>query len=191
MFYLFSELSWHSAQSTALDFYHLSTAGHEMKQITKLLSFIDYPIRNCVLAMVSALMMASCGGGTPLTVEANNQAVLDYINARHTSVEPTFIAAENLNTTVRPNVNYEPVVQSFLDDSITNARAHNAVLPIDSASVASLLRTYKEQDNTYAVAYYYRALVLQGMPAATAYPTAQYLASFVNQKYDAAIRSLP
>ena len=95
------------------------------------------------------------------------------------------------STRVPPQLNFEAAVQSFLNDSLTSARAHNAVLPIDSASVASLLRTYKTQDTEYAVAYYYRALGLQGMPLATAYPTAQYLASFVNQKYDAAIASLP
>lgn len=142
------------------------------------------------LAFCLVTLLNACGGGTPLTVEANNQAVLDYINARHTSVEPTFIAGDVSTSGMRQN--YEAVVQSFLDDSITNARAHNAVLPIDSASVASLLRTYKAQDTNYAVAYYYKALVVvAAMPAATAYPTAQYWASFVNQNYDAAIASLP
>ena len=160
-----------------------------MKQITKLLSFIYYPIRNCILVAASAVMLVSCGGGTPLTVESNNQAVLDYINSRHTSVEPTFIAAEKISYS--PQINYEAAVQSFLNDSITSAREHNAVLPIDSASVASLLRTYKTQDTAYALSYYYKALVLQGMPAATAYPTAQYLASRVNLVYDSAIASLP
>jgi hypothetical protein len=140
----------------------------------------------CLVTLLNA-----CGGGTPLTVESNNQSLLNYINALHTSVEPTFIAAENTSTRVPPQLNFEAAVQSFLNDSLTSARAHNAVLPIDSASVASLLRTYKTQDTDYAVAYYYRALGLQGMPLATAYPTAQYLASFVNQKYDAAIASLP
>ena len=132
------------------------------------------------MAAVSAVMLVSCGGGTPLTVESNNQAVLDYINTRHTSVEPTFIAAEKVSTSFQPQINYEAAVQSFLDDSITNARTHNAVLAIDSASVASLLLTYKTQDADYAIGYYYKALLLQGMPAATAYPTAQYLASRVN-----------
>jgi hypothetical protein len=162
-----------------------------MQQLTKLLSFINHPIRNCLFALAAALMLVSCGGGTPLTVESNNQAVLDYINTRHTSVEPTFIAAEKVSTSFQPQINYEAAVQSFLDDSITNARTHNAVLPIDSASVASLLRTYKTQDADYAIGYYYKALLLQGMPAATAYPTAQFLAVAVNDAYNRAIRSLP
>ena len=162
-----------------------------MQQIWKLLSFIYYPIRSCVLALVSAVMLVSCGGGTPLTVESNNQSLLNYINALHTSVEPTFIAAEKVSTPLPPQINYEAAIQSFLNDSITSARAHNAVLPIDSASVASLLRTYKTQDTDYAVAYYYRALGLQGMPLPTAYATAQYLASRVNLVYDSAIASLP
>ena len=143
------------------------------------------------LAFCLVTLLNACGGGTPLTVESNNQSLLNYINARHTSVEPTFIEAEKVSTPLPPQINYEAAVQSFLNDSLTSARAHNAVLPIDSASVASLLRTYKTQDFDYAVAYYYRALGLQGMPLATAYPTAQYLASLVNQKYDAAIASLP
>lgn len=134
-------------------------------------------------------MLASCGGGTPLTVESNNQSLLNYINARHTSVEPTFIEAEKISKLL--HINYEAAVQSFLNDSLTSARAHNAVLPIDSASIASLLRTYKTQDTAYAADYYYKAFLLQGMPAFTSYPTAQYLASFVNQKYDSAIASLP
>ena len=141
------------------------------------------------LAFCLVTLLNACGGGTPLTVESNNQSLLNYINALHTSVEPTFIEAEKTGSLL--HINYEAAVQSFLNDSITSARAHNAVLPIDSASVASLLRTYKTQDFDYAVAYYYRALGLQGMPLATAYPTAQYLASLVNQKYDAAIASLP
>ena len=157
----------------------------------KLLTSINHTIRKCILAAVSAVMLVSCGGGTPPTVESNNQSLLNYINTRHTSVEPTFIAAENISTSQRPQINYEAAVQSFLDDSLTSARAHNEILPIDSASVASLLRTYKTQDFAYAISYYYNALVRAGMPAATAYPTAQYLASFVNQKYDAAIASLP
>jgi hypothetical protein len=155
----------------------------------KLLTSINHTIRKCILAAVSAVALVSCGGGTAPTVESNNQSLLNYINTRHTSVEPTFIATQNISNS--PQINYEAAVQSFLDDSITNARTHNAVLPIDSASVASLLRTYKTQDFAYAISYYYNALVRAGMPAATAYPTAQYLASFVNQKYDAAIASLP
>ena len=35
-----------------------------MHQITKLLSFINHPIRNCILAVVSAVMLVSCGGGS-------------------------------------------------------------------------------------------------------------------------------
>jgi hypothetical protein len=141
------------------------------------------------LAFCLVTLLNACGGGTPLTVEANNQAVLDYINARHTSVEPTFIEAEKTGSLL--HINYEAAVQSFLDDSITSAREHNAVLPIDSASVASLLRTYKTQDTAYAADYYYNALVLQGMPRLTANTTAQYLASRLNLVYDAAIASLP
>ena len=106
-------------------------------------------------------------------------------------MEPAFIAAEKVSTSPQPQINYEAAIQSFLNDSITSAREHNAVLPIDSASVASLLRTYKTQDTDYAVAYYYKGFLLQGLPAALAYPRAQYLASLVNQKYDAAIASLP
>ena len=34
-----------------------------MKQIKKLLSFINHPIRNFILAAASAVMLASCGGG--------------------------------------------------------------------------------------------------------------------------------
>jgi hypothetical protein len=162
-----------------------------MQQLTKLLSFITYPIRFCLFVAALAVTLVSCGGGTPLTIESNNQAVLDYINTRHTSVEPTFIAAEKVSTSFQPQINYEAAVQSFLDDSITNARTHNAVLAIDSASVASLLLTYKTQDADYAIGYYYKALLLQGMPPATAYPTAQYLASRVNLVYDSAIASLP
>ena len=140
----------------------------------------------CLVTLLNA-----CGGGTPLTVESNNQSLLNYINALHTSVEPAFIAAEKVSTTLQPQINYEAAIQSFLNDSLTSARAHNAVLPIDSASVASLLQTYKTQDTDYAIGYYYKALLLQGMPAATAYPTAQYLASRVNLVYDRAIASLP
>jgi hypothetical protein len=160
-----------------------------MKQITKLLSFILCPILKCVLAAAFSLMLVSCGGGNTPTVESNNQALLDYINTRHTSVEPTFIAAEKISNS--PQINYEAVIKSFLNDSLTTARTHNAILPIDSASVEALLRTYKLQDFNYAIAYYYKALVLAGMPAATAYPTAQFLASAVNQAYDLAIASLP
>jgi hypothetical protein len=160
-----------------------------MKQITKLLTSINHPIRFCLFVAAFAVTLVSCGGGTPPTVESNNQAVLDYINTRHTSVEPTFIAGDVSTSGMRQN--YEAAVQSFLNDSLTTARAHNEILPIDSASVASLLRTYKTQDFAYAMSYYYKALVLSGMPAATAYPTAQYLASAVNQAYDLAIASLP
>jgi hypothetical protein len=35
-----------------------------MQQITKLLSFIYYPIRNCFLAAAFAVMLVSCGGGS-------------------------------------------------------------------------------------------------------------------------------
>ena len=35
-----------------------------MHQITKLLSFINHPIRNGILAVVSAVMLVSCGGGS-------------------------------------------------------------------------------------------------------------------------------
>ena len=39
-----------------------------MQQITKLLTSINHPIRRCVLAAVSALMLVSCGGGSSSTV---------------------------------------------------------------------------------------------------------------------------
>ena len=35
-----------------------------MQQLAKLLSFINHPIRNCILAVVSAVMLVSCGGGS-------------------------------------------------------------------------------------------------------------------------------
>ena len=35
-----------------------------MHQITKLLALINHPIRNCILAVVSAVMLVSCGGGS-------------------------------------------------------------------------------------------------------------------------------
>ena len=34
-----------------------------MQQLTKLLSSINHPIRNCLFALASALMLVSCGGG--------------------------------------------------------------------------------------------------------------------------------
>ena len=34
-----------------------------MQQIWKLLALINHPIRNCILAVTSAVMLASCGGG--------------------------------------------------------------------------------------------------------------------------------
>ena len=34
-----------------------------MQQLAKLLSFTIYPIRNCILAVASAVMLVSCGGG--------------------------------------------------------------------------------------------------------------------------------
>jgi len=37
--------------------------GHVMQPLTKFLSFSIYPIRRCVLALASALMLVSCGSG--------------------------------------------------------------------------------------------------------------------------------
>jgi DNA-binding beta-propeller fold protein YncE len=34
-----------------------------MQQLTKLLSFINHPIRSCLFALAAALMLVSCGGG--------------------------------------------------------------------------------------------------------------------------------
>ena len=47
-----------------------------MQQITKLLAFINHPIRNCFLAVASAVMLVSCGGGG---VDATVAAPSSYV----------------------------------------------------------------------------------------------------------------
>ena len=66
------------------------------------------------LAFCLVTLLNACGGGTPLTIESNNQSLLNYINALHTSVEPAFIAAEKVSTSPQPQINYEAAIQSFL-----------------------------------------------------------------------------
>ncbi len=139
------------------------------------------------------------GGGTA-PAQTNTQAVLNYINTRHTSVQPSFLStaeptaqkhaalgslrggnhlAESIN-------NYMSAVQSFLNDSVTNARSLNALLPVDSTSVATLLRTYKTQDANY-VSTYYGAWAFGTVSAGVTNDAK----ARVNAAYDAAIANLP
>jgi hypothetical protein len=140
------------------------------------------------------------GGGSSTPVQTNTQAVLNYINTRHASVQPSFLStaqptaqkhaalgslqggnhlAESIN-------NYMSAVQSFLNDSVTNARSLNALLPVDSASVATLLRTYKTQDANYVTTYYSNWAF--GTVSAGVINDAK---ARVNNAYDAAIANLP
>lgn len=140
------------------------------------------------------------GGGSSTPVQTNTQAVLNYINTRHASVQPSFLStaqptaqkhaalgslqggnhlAESIN-------NYMSAVQSFLNDSVTNARSLNALLPVDSASVAALLRTYKTQDANYVTTYYSNWCC--GTVSAGVINDAK---ARVNTAYDAAIANLP
>ena len=140
------------------------------------------------------------GGGSSTPVQTNTQAVLNYTNTRHASVQPSFLStaeptaqkyaalgslrggnhlAESIN-------NYMSAVQSFLNDSVTNARSLNALLPVDSASVATLLQTYKTQDANY-VATYYGGWAF-GTVSAGVINDAK---ARVNSAYDAAIANLP
>ena len=140
-------------------------------------------------------------GGGSTAPQTNTQAVLNYINTRHASVQSSFLStavptaqkhaalgsvnggnhlAESIN-------NYMSAVQSFLNDSVTNARSLNALLPVDSASVATLLRTYKIQDANYVSTYYGvwpygRSLNTAGI---------NDIKARVNTAYDAAIANLP
>ena len=167
-----------------------------------------------VLALLSA-----CGGGggsgsdtsapvatapvvTP-PVMTNTQNVLNYITTRHASIQPSFLAAEDtLGRTLaaqglyssgthysRSFDSYVATVQSFLSDSVTNARSLNTILPVDSASVATLLRNYKIQDANYVTTYY--SGVNWGLSGTSLSSVINDTKNRVNSAYDAAIANLP
>ncbi|WP_295549383.1 hypothetical protein [Limnohabitans sp. Rim8] len=105
-------------------------------------------------------------GGVMINEPTTTQAVNNYINMRHENVQPSFLitadTTENKhfgslcggNHLAESIDNYMTAVQSFLNDSVTNARSLNAIFPVDSASVATLLRTYKTQDANFVSTYY-------------------------------------
>ena len=140
------------------------------------------------------------GGGSSTPVQTNTQAVLNYINTRHASVQPSFLSTAQStaqkhaalgslrggNHLAESIDNYMSAVQSFLNDSVTNARSLNALLPVDSASVATLLRTYKTQDANYVTTYYSNWAF--GTVSAGVINDAK---ARVNSAYDAAIANLP
>lgn len=146
---------------------------------------------------------STSGGGSSTPTQTNTQAVLNYINTRHATVQSTFLTAENaLSATLsaqgqyssgahysRSADNYLATIQSFLNDSVTNARSLNALLPVDSASVAALLRTYKTQDANYVTTYY--SGVNWGLSGSSLTSVINDIKVRVNTAYDSAIANLP
>lgn len=142
-------------------------------------------------------------GGGSTAPQTNTQAVLNYINTRHATVQSSFLTAENtLSASLSSQGlyrsgahysqsadNYVATVQSFLNDSVTNARSLNALLPVDSASVATLLRTYKTQDANYVTTYY--SGVNWGLSGTSLNSVINDFKTRVNSAYDAAIANLP
>jgi hypothetical protein len=142
----------------------------------------------------------SGGGGTSAAAPSNTQAALNYATTRYATVQTSFLsAAESTaakhaalgslrggNHLAESMDNYLAAVQSFLNDSITTARTLNAVFPVDSASVASLLRTFETQDANFIISYYgswpFGTVSLVAINAAR---------DRVNSAYSAAIANLP
>ena len=144
----------------------------------------------------------SGGGTTP--AQTNTAIVLNYIDVRRSSVQSAFMDGEKVIDRSlaasggymsgahysRSADNYVATIQSFLNDSITYSRSMNALLPVDSASVAALLRTYKTQDANYVTTYYSSVnWGLAGSPSLTS--VINDIKVRVNTVYDAAISNLP
>jgi hypothetical protein len=142
-------------------------------------------------------------GGSSTPVLTNTQAVLNYIDTRHASVRPSFLTAEEaLSSSLsasgglmsgahysRSADNYIATIQSFLNDSVTNARSLNTILPVDSTIVATRLRTYKAQDADYVTTYY--SGVNWGLSGSGLTSVINDFKTRVNNTYDTAIANLP
>ncbi len=143
------------------------------------------------------------GAGSSTPTQTNTAAVSNYITTRHTSLQPSFITAENtLSATLsaqgsfrsgahysRSADNYVAAVQSFLSDSVANAKSMSALLPVDSSSIASLLRTYESKDTNYVSTYY--GGVNWGLSGSGLSSVINDIKARVNTAYDVAIASLP
>jgi hypothetical protein len=143
-------------------------------------------------------------GSNTATSSTNTQAVLSYVNTRHRTMQANFLNSESALSQslsaqgkfrsgehyIKSGDSYVSSLESYLADSVTQARSLNALLPVDSATISTLLNTYKAQDLEYVSSYYSSAN--WGLENSQSLMTViNDIRTRVSAKYDAAINSLP
>ena len=101
-----------------------------MKQFTKLLSFFNHPIRSCILAVTSAVMLVSCGGGDAPR----------WIGTKQMGVAEQVTLGNSVTTDVNGNVYVAGYTTGGLDGNTLTGTRDFFVTKYDSSGVTQYTR---------------------------------------------------